>query len=319
LNWTALRSLSRAMFLGFVRDRAALVFSILIPVLFLLLFGSIYKSTSAPRVSVVEVGRVSLLDQAEAAAPDSLGKVLNVSHSGDLAASLEALRKGTDDAVVQQQGRTLIVHYSIADRTRAGIVQAVFGSIVQQADAAAAGSTAGYQLTTLQVEDKSLKPIQYLAPGLLGWAIASGAAFGASITLVSWRQNKLLRRLRLAPVSVSSVVLARVGVSLLVALVQLAAFLAIATLPYFGLKLSADWWMAIPVVMCGTLAFLSIGLLVGSFATTQQAATAIANLIILPMARGESAASALPAVAILLGLTAVLTLAAVRVFRWDTV
>jgi ABC-2 type transport system permease protein len=325
-------------------------------VLFLLLFGSIYKSTSAPRVSVVEVGRVSLLDQAEAAAPDSLGKVLNVSHSGDLAASLEALRKGTDDAVVQQQGRTLIVHYSIADRTRAGIVQAVFGSIVQQADAAAAGSTAGYQLTTLQVEDKSLKPIQYLAPGLLGWAIASGAAFGASITLVSWRQNKLLRRLRLAPVSVSSVVLARVGVSLLVALVQLAAFLAIATLPYFGLKLSADWWMAIPVVMCGTLAFLSIGLLVGSFATTQQAATAIANLIILPMAflggafvpldfapawirdvsyamplrylvvgmqnvmaRGESAASALPAVAILLGLTAVLTLAAVRVFRWDTV
>jgi ABC-2 type transport system permease protein len=356
MSWTALRSLSRAMFLGFVRDRAALVFSILIPVLFLLLFGSIYKSTSAPRVSVVEVGRVSLLDQAEAAAPGSVGKVLSVSHSGDLAASLEAVRKGTDDAVVQQQGRTLIVHYSIADQTRAGIVQALFGSIVQQADAAAAGRTGGYQLTTLQVEDKSLKPIQYLAPGLLGWAIASGAAFGASITLVSWRQNKLLRRLRLAPVSVGSVVLARVGVSLLVALTQLAAFLAIATLPYFGLKLSADWWMAIPVVLCGTLAFLSIGLLVGAFATTQQAATAIANLIILPMAflggafvpldfapawirdvsyamplrylvvgmqnvmaRGEGVASALPAVGILLALTAALTLAAVRVFRWDAV
>jgi ABC-2 type transport system permease protein len=353
---SALRSLSRAMFLGFVRDRAALIFSILIPVLFLVLFGSIYKSGGTAKVNVIEVGRVALLDQAEASASGQLGKVLSVTHSTDLAASLDAVRKGTDDAVVQQQGRTLVVHYSIADPTKAGIVQAVFSSIVQQTDAAAAGRAGGYQLTVSQVEDKSLKPIQYLAPGLLGWAIASGGAFGASITLVNWRQTKLLRRLRLAPVSVGSVVLARVGISLALALVQLAVFLAIATLPYFGLRLSADWWMAIPVVVCGTLAFLSIGLLVGSFTRTQQAATAIANIIILPMAflggafvpldyaptwikevsyamplrylvtgmqnvmaRGEGPVSALPAVGILLGLTAVLTFAAMRAFRWDSV
>jgi ABC-2 type transport system permease protein len=356
MNATALRSLSRAMYLGFVRDRAALIFSILIPVLFLLLFGSIYKSSSAPKVSIIEVGRVALLDQAEAFAPGQLSKVLAVTHSGNLAASLEEVRKGSDDAVVQQQGRTLVVHYSIADQTKAGIVQAIFGSIVQQADAAAAGSTGGYQLATSQVEDKSLKPIQYLAPGLLGWAIASGGAFGASITLVNWRQTKLLRRLRLAPVSVGSVVLARVGISVALALVQLVVFLGIATLPYFGLRLSASWWMAIPVVICGTLAFLSIGLVVGSVSKSQQAATAIANIIILPMAflggafvpldfapawirdvsyamplrylvtgmqnvmaRGEGPATALPAIGILLALTAVLTFIAVRAFRWDSV
>jgi ABC-2 type transport system permease protein len=356
VNLTALRSLSRAIFLGFVRDRAALFFSILMPILFLLLFGSIYKSSSAPKVTVIEVGHVSLLDQAEAAAPAQFGKVLKVTHQANLAAALQSVRKGDYDAVVQQQGRTLVVRYSIADQTTAGIVQAVFTSIVQQADAAAAGSNAAYQLTTRQVEDSSLKPIQYLAPGLLGWAIASGGAFGASITLVSWRQNKLLRRLRLAPVSVGSVVLARVGVSLAVALVQLVAFLGIATLPYFGLKLSANWWMSIPVVICGTLAFMAIGLVVGSFAKTQQAATAVANVVILPMAflggafipldfapawirevsyamplrylvtgmqnvmaRGEAAASALPAIGILLALAAVLTVISVRSFQWDAV
>ena len=173
---------------------------------------------------------------------------------------------------------------------------------------------------------------------------------------MNWRQTKLLRRLRLAPVSVGSVVLARVGVSIVLALVQLALFLAIATLPYFGLRLSADWWMAVPVVICGTLAFLSIGLLVGSFTTTQQSATAIANVIILPMAflggafvpldyapawirdvsyamplrylvtgmqnvmaRGEGPVSALPAIGILLALAAVLTIISVRAFRWDAV
>jgi ABC-2 type transport system permease protein len=356
VNVTALRSLSRAIFLGFVRDRTALFFSILMPILFLLLFGSIYKSSSAPKLTVIEVGHVSLLDQAEAASPAQLGKVLKITHQANLAAALESVRKGTYDAVVQQQDRTLVVHYSIADQTTAGIVQAVFTSIVQQADVVVAGSHSAYQLTTQQVEDKSLKPIQYLAPGLLGWAIASGGAFGASITLVTWRQNKLLRRLRLAPVSVGSVVLARVGVSLAVAIVQLAAFLGIATLPYFGLKLSADWWMAIPVVICGTLAFMAIGLVVGSVAKTQQAATAVANVVILPMAflggafipldyapswirevsyamplrylvtgmqnvmaRGEAAVTALPAIGILLALAAVLTVISARVFRWDAV
>jgi ABC-2 type transport system permease protein len=355
-NVRALRSLSRAMFSGFVRDRSALVFTILIPVLFLVLFGSIYKSSSAPRVSVVEVGKVSLLDQATASSHGELAKVLTITHAGSLPAALSQVRKGSVNAAVTQQGGALFVRYSIADQTTAGVVQAVFSSLAQQANQAASGQPPAVTVHTQRVEDTSLKPIQYLAPGLLGWAIASGGAFGAAITLVGWRENKLLRRLRLAPVSTSAVVLARVGVSVAIAVVQLAVFLGIATTPYFGLKLTASWWMAIPVVICGTLAFMSIGLLVGAFAKTQQAATSIANLIILPMAflggafipldfapdwiravshamplrylvvgmqnvmaRGEGPASALPAIGILLGLAAIFTLIAVRVFRWDDV
>jgi len=350
----AFRSLSRAMLRGFLRDRTALIFTILLPLLFLALFGSLYKNASTPKLTVLKVGQVSLLSQANIR--QGLGKVLTVTQAPSLSAALSDVRKGNYDAAVQQQGRTLTVHYSIADQTTASIVQTVFSSIVQQADQASARSSTGIQLQTKQVEDGSLKPIQFIAPGLLAWAIASGATFGAAITLVNWRHNKLLRRLRLAPVSTGSVVLARVGVALTVALVQLAMFLAIATTPYFGLQLTAAWWMAIPLVICGTLAFMSIGLLVGSFAKTQQAATAVANLIILPMAflggafiplvfapswmqevsyamplrylvtgmqdvmaRGDGPAAALPDIGILLLLTAVLCLISVRVFRWDEV
>jgi ABC-2 type transport system permease protein len=352
----ALRSLSRAMFLGYVRDRVALIFTLLIPVMFLVLLGSIYKSSATPKLSVLEVGRVPLIDQARAASPGQLGKVLAVKHASDLAAALADVRKGNDDAAVQQRGSRLIVNYSVADPTTSAITNSVFSSIVQEANLAASGRSPTYQLTAAQVEDKSLKAIQYLAPGLLGWAIASGAAFGAAITLVGWRKDKLLRRLRLAPVSISSVVLARIGMSVAIAVVQMFVFIAIATTPYFGLKLTAYWWVAIPVVIAGTLAFMSIGLLVGAVARTQQAATSIANLIILPMAflggafipldfapnwirevsyvlplrylvvgvqnvmaRGLGPASALPAIGVLLGFSAVLTVIAIRVFRWDEI
>jgi ABC-type multidrug transport system permease subunit len=356
VNTQAFRSLSRAMFLGFVRDRIALVFTILIPVLFLVLLGSIYKNPATPKITVLEIGRVSLLDQARAASPGQLGKVMTVTRASELAAALADVRKGTDDAAVQQQGTRIVVHYSVANPTTAAIVNSIFSSIVQQANLTATGRPAVYQLTAAQVEDKSLKSIQYLAPGLLGWAIASGAAFGAAITLVGWRKDKLLRRLRLSPVSTWSVVTARIGMSVAVAIVQMFVFIAIAVTPYFGLKLTSSWWMAIPVVISGTLAFMSIGLLVGAVSRTQQAATSIANLIILPMAflggafipldfapdwirevsyvmplrylvvgvqnvmaRGLGPASALPAIGILLGFTAVLTVIAIRVFRWDEI
>jgi ABC-2 type transport system permease protein len=283
-NWQAFQSLSRAMFRGFARDHAAMFFSILFPVMFLLLFGSIYKSSSTPRINVVEVGPVSVLDQARTASHGQLDRVLKITRRASLAAALNDVRQGNVDAAVQQVSGRLVVHYSVANPTTAGVVTSMFSGIVQAANQAASPRPPTYQLATLQVEDKSLKPIQYLTPGLLGWAIASGAAFAAAITLVGWRQNKLLRRLRLAPVSTASVVTARIAVSVAVGIIQMFVFIAIATTPYFGLKLTAYWWMGIPLVICGTLAFLSIGLLVGALAKTQQAATALANLIILPMA-----------------------------------
>ncbi|HET7018958.1 MAG TPA: ABC transporter permease [Streptosporangiaceae bacterium] len=345
-------SLSRAMFLGFVRDRAALIFSILLPVLFLLFFGSIYKNANTPKIDLIAVGQVNLIQQAQAHGGPQLGKILTVTHDRSLSAALASVRKGNADGVVQQEGNQLVLRYSAADPTKASIVQQVVSSIVQVANEA--GHPATYRITSSQVEDKTLKPIQYVTPGLLGWALASGAAFGAGITLVSWRENKLLRRLRLAPVGIAQVVMARIGISVVVGLIQLVVFLAIAVTPYFGLKLTSAWWMAIPLVVCGILAFMSIGLFVGSVAKTQQAASSIVNLIILPMAflggaflpldfapnwvrdasyamplrylvvgmqdvmaRGEGPSAALPAIGILLGFAAIVTLISVRVFRWD--
>ena len=214
----------------------------------------------------------------------------------------------------------------------------------------------GCPLTGEQVEDKSLKTIQYITPGLLGWAIATGATFGAALTLVTWRQKRILRRLRLSPVQLPVVIAARVGVSIVMALVQTAMFLGVALIPYFGLPAHPHWWMSIPLVIAGTLAFLSIGLLAGAWAKTLEAASAIANLIVLPMAflsgaffpldnapswlqklsnifplkhlvtalqdvmvRGRGPASVLPELGGLLLFAVLVTVIAGRLFRWDDV
>jgi ABC-2 type transport system permease protein len=350
-------TLSRVMLLGFIRDRTALFFTILFPLMFLVLFGGLFKDTGASKSQVIEIGAVALFDQMPEPARAELDKVLNITKSDNRDAALDQVRKGDVAAAVEQRGGAVVLHYAAADAVKSSIVRGLLESFVQQENLVAAGVSApAFTLTAEPVEDRSLKTIQYVTPGLLGWAIAVGATFGAAMTLVTWRQKRILRRLRLSPVRTGNIVAARVGVSVVIGLVQMGIFIAIATLPYFGLKLSHAWWMSIPLVVAATLAFMSIGLLAGSFAKTPESASAIANLIVLPMAflsgsffpldnapswlrsvsevlplkhlnramlgvmvRGEGPASALPAIGVLLAFAVVVGVIAAMLFRWDDV
>ncbi len=350
----SVRTLARAMLLGFLRDRISLFFALLFPLLFLVLFGGIFKDQGAAKVPVRQIGAVPVIDSLPPDARAAIGTVLDITRTDDAAAALDAVRSGDIAAAIEQQGDKVVVHYSAADQVRSGIVGGVLNSLVQEQNLAAAGGSPKFSLQTEQVEDKSLKAIQYVTPGILGWAIASGATSAAAFTLVQWRRNMLLRRLRLSPVGTGAIAMARVLVSLGIALLQTVVFLGLARLPYFGLKLSAYWWMSLPVIAAGTLAFLSIGLVAGALAKTEEAAVLITNLVVLPMAflsgafipldfspkwvrtlaeifplkhlvtgmqdvmvRGKGPASVLPELAVLLGFSAVLTFVAVKAFRWE--
>jgi ABC-2 type transport system permease protein len=324
--------------------------------MFLVLFGGLFKDTGASRVDVLQIGPVPVLDSMPADARVEFDKVVKIERRDDAASALETLREGDVAGVIEQRGDTLVVHYSAADQVRAGTVRTIFNSLVEGANQAQSGQPPRFSLETQQVEDDSLNTIQFITPGLLGWAIATGATFGAALTLVTWREKRILRRLRLAPISPGTVVTARVGISVVIALIQTAIFLAVALLPYFGLRLTTYWWMAIPLVVAGTLAFLSVGLLAGAFAKTQEGASAIVNILVLPMAflsgsffpldnapswlqtvsqvfplrhlntamldvmvRDREPAAVLPEMGILLGFAIVLTAIASRLFRWDDI
>lgn len=350
----AFKSLSTAMAKGFFRDKMAFFFAIVFPLMFLVLFGGLLSNPGSSKSDIIQVGPVSVLDQAPAASKKVLQDSLDITKSTDATAALRKVRKGDADAMIEQQGKTIIAHYSQADQVKSAIVQGTFQAIVQSANIQASGQPPTFSLDTSRVEDDSLSTIQFVTPGLLGWAIAMGATFGAATNLVAWRKNGLLRRLRLAPISTSSVVLARVAVSLIIATMQTAIFLGIG-IAFFGLKLTGSWPMIIPLLIAGTLAFMSIGLLAGSVSKTEEGAIGLANFVVLPMAflsgsffpldgapawlqavsrvlplkhlndgmlstmvRGDGPSSALVPIAILLGFAIVLSAISAKLFRWDS-
>lgn len=345
---TPFRSLSLAMIKGFYRDKATLLFTFVFPLMFLVVFGLIFRDAGTDKITIGAVGDGPVIG--------ALGQtgVVDLERYDTVDAALQKVRDGDLPALVAEQGTSVTLRFAASDQTASGIVNGLVSGVVGQVNQIDTGQPPRYLLRAEQVEDSALKPIQFLTPGIMSWGVATSAVFGAALTLVSWRRKQVLRRVRLAPVGVPTLLTARIVVTFGVAVGQALIFILIGSLPAFGLQLTGTWWLAIPVFLSGVLAFFAIGMLVGSFAKTEEAATGAANIVVLPMAflsgtffpieasppwlqavsnvfplrhmndgimdflvRGKSAAALVVPCSVLIGFTLVLGLIAARVFQWE--
>jgi ABC-2 type transport system permease protein len=346
-------ALMRAQWVGFWRDRQNWFWLLAFPLMFLVLFGFLFRDAGASKTDLAIVGDVQFVKQMPPDVKAQFDDLFETTTYKSESAALAEVRKGDIDGALVQDGDTLRLHYSAADQVVAATVRGTLDGFVNGANQAISQTKPRFVLDAQQVEDDSLKPIQFIAPGLLGWAVAMGGVFNTAMPLVTWRTNKLLRRLRLAPVRTSSLVLSRVVVCLTVALLQTAIFLGVGV-GVFGLQLSGWWWLAVPLILVGCLAFMSIGMVAGAVSRTAEGASGLANVIVTPMAflsgsfipldqapgwmqtfskvlplgqlnegmldlivRGEGPSALVVPVLVLLGFAAVFAAISARLFRWD--
>ncbi|HEY1094786.1 MAG TPA: ABC transporter permease [Glycomyces sp.] len=277
-------SLVKALGRGWLRDRSQVFFTLLLPLMFMVLLASVFGSADDAASRLIVVGDARVFAEAE---PGDF----EVSEGSDLDSALDAMREGDADAVVvvedSGEGTVVRIYPSATSATAGAIAEEQVTSYVNGLNLEILALVAGEEpplSTEVEAADGgSLQPIQYLAPGILAWGIAISGVFGAAGTIVDWKRDKLLRRLRLTPASVRTFLGAKVSVMLAVALGQTAVFLAVAALG-FGLELSAWTWFAAPLVLLGTLAFLAIGVVIGGIAQTSPAAAGLSNLVTMPMA-----------------------------------
>ncbi len=275
---TAFKSLATAMVKIFYRDKATLFFTFVFPLMFLVVFGLLFRDAGTDKTEIGVVGDGPVIVGLEQTG------ALQLTRFDTVEAAVEQVRAGDLPAMVAQDGDQITYRFAQSDQTQAGLVSGIVTGVVSAVNQQATGQPPRYVIDSGNVENASLKPIQYITPGIMSWGVAVTAVFGAALTLVSWRKKQVLRRIRLAPVPASTVLSARVVVTVGVAIVQAIVFIGVGLLPLFGLQLTGTWMLAIPVFLLGILAFFAIGMLVGAFCKTEEAATGAANIVVLPMA-----------------------------------
>ncbi len=124
--------------------------------------------------------------------------------------------------------------------------------------------------------------VSSLMPGLLTISVMTGSLFGVAFRMIVARENGVLRRLRVTPVTALAIVVAYglVALALLVATfaLQLGTAKAVWRIPIAGPMASLT-----VVALAGFIAFVPLGLFVGSAARDMRTAPPLANLIFFPM------------------------------------
>jgi ABC-2 type transport system permease protein len=122
-----------------------------------------------------------------------------------------------------------------------------------------------------------------LLAGLLGYGCANTAFAGLAITLVIRRENGWLKRLRGTPLPTATYLAAVVCSTLVVFLAQMVVTFALG-IGLYGARGPERWGQVLLCVLLGVAGFAAMGFGVASLIRSSEGASAVVNLIVLPMA-----------------------------------
>jgi ABC-2 type transport system permease protein len=123
----------------------------------------------------------------------------------------------------------------------------------------------------------------YLVPSLITYGVANTAFGGLAIILVLRRELGILKRLRATPLPAPTYLAATLCSILLVFVLQAAAIMALGRVLY-DWHLPTQWPSLFAAFLLGALCFAGMGFGAASLIRSGEGASAVVNVVILPMA-----------------------------------
>jgi ABC-2 type transport system permease protein len=291
---TALLALTVANIKSYVRDRAALFWTLAFPLIFIFMFGFIFQGGGSESLNLAWVdqdgtpGSGQVRDAFRAA-----GTVELVETNEEDA--LARMRQGEVDAVIVVPAgygdgvaaaasggappATLTVY---ADPSRQGLTASVYqavGSVLGVVNLGGRPPLVVPEARTIQTEN--LNFISYFVPSILGLSVMQVGIF-AAIPLVADREKLILKRLAATPVRRWQLVGSNGLMRLLIALAQAIIIIGVGTL-VFGVQISGSILVTGAFIALGALSFLALGYVIASFAGTEDAANGMTSVVQFPM------------------------------------
>ena len=277
----------------FTRDRAALFWTLAFPLIFVVLFGSIFTGGQSRR----DIGWADL-DQSPASADlrAAFVAVPNVNLTEGSESALQAkmrswglyavivVPKGYSDALATGHGgdaARLVVYTDPTQQAQTAsaiqLVQGVLAGVNQRISGQP--PLVGFATQTIQTQNLSF--ISYLVPSILGMALMQLGLFSA-IPLVADREKLILKRLSATPLRRWQLVGSNVLMRLLIAVVQTVIIIAVGSRLY-GVQISGNIVLLAALVVLGSMAFIALGYVIASFARTEEAANGMTSVVQFPL------------------------------------
>jgi ABC-2 type transport system permease protein len=290
----ALRTLTVANVRTFVRDRAAMFWTMAFPLIFILMFGFIFAESGQGSLAIGwadedRSAESGALREAFAAfdgielEDGAVDEVREAMRSGDLNAVI-VVPAGYGAATVTATAgggppATLVVYTDPAQQATQGRVFAVVGSVLGVVNLGGRPPTVIPDAETLATED--LDFISYFVPSVLAMALMQLGVF-AAIPLVADREKLILKRLAATPLRRWELVGSNVVMRLMIAAVQTLIIVGVGVV-VFGVEIIGSVALAAALVVLGSMTFFALGYVIASFAPTEDAANGMTSVVQFPL------------------------------------
>jgi ABC-2 type transport system permease protein len=277
----------------FYRNKQALFFTLVMPLIIMGIFGLI----GFDRVPKLDVGLAvsGIPNQATMQFIEELKKV----EIFELSISIEpqerqALEKGDRVAVfilpadlipvnpTEFSPKTVQVLINPGQRQQASTAISVLNQILDNTAKGITQTPELFRIEPIEVNARNLKYIDFLLPGLIGLSLMQMSVFSVAFVFVDFKQKGILKRLLATPVKPYQFVTANVITRLIVALIQTGIFLAVGIF-LFNVQVIGSYGLIFLISLLGAIMFLGLGFTISGLASTVESVPAIANLVVFPM------------------------------------
>ncbi len=282
----------------FIRDRGALFFTFIFPIMFILLFGWAFSNagTQTFKVGLVDQGSPNstgiLRQSLDNVTTDKNHKVFEI-QEGALDELMQSLKKGDLDAVIvipenmdisllsQGQPANVQVYYDPTRTVNQQTLIPILNQVIDGIDQKLQGTSPLLGMEQHSTQTHQLRYIDYLVPGILGMSLMFTGVYGA-MPIIQQRQAHIIKRLGSTPLRRSTLVLGDLTFRMILVLLTAALIVLVGQLA-FNVQMVGNWFSFCGIVILGALVFTSLGYLMAALVKTEEAAIPIINVITMPM------------------------------------
>ena len=272
----------------FFRRKSSIFWSLFFPVVTMLVFGNLsILGYSPPNVGIIDYSNTNESRNIQKILQDS--KSIKIRSLNSEIEAIDSLTKGSVASYIlinpskDNSNPEIIITTRKGDEAEKEVIVNLVNSITS------------YDVNNLSEINKAQSNIAdinyqgykgFIVPGIAAMAIMQNGIFSVVFTLLSYKNQGVLKRLKATPISPSHFIvghlISRVTIIILQTLILLVMGVVILGVSVGQGNLMA-WLNILLLSFLGGVLFLSIGLAISSLAPSEDSAPAIANLVTFPM------------------------------------
>ena len=285
---------------GYLRNRFGLFFGLIFPVILILIFGAIFAGSGTSTVNVYvqnqDAGpfaspQLNIAQQFLTALNSSgTAKITLVPDSENFSSYL-ASHSASDGIIIPENfsanylagnGVNVIVYGNPASST-SSIVSGTVNGVINyfNLNYYKQNATPIISIKQTTVNTQQTKYIDFLVPGLIGFAILVSPMFSLVNISSDYKKTKLFKQLSLTPLTKMEWLASKILWYIVLTIISFVLMVTVGILVY-GAHITLTPWL-IPFLLIGPTLFASLGMLVGTVTKNPETAGVIGNIVTFPM------------------------------------